>query len=221
MAIISIDGACRRNGKPDCVSSGGLFILPHVPGAASMCAATHETASTNQRGELHALNLALELGVGLYSRGEESVYMITDSEYMFNTITKEWYRNWSRKGWITAGGEPVKNKDLWQRAAVLLEPYEDKEFVVYHIKGHVIPFGKVTAQTLLKQDPTGKKLYEAVGKKFDEVQAAKKDVIEAALALFERNNGFIPPFDKFREMVICNIVADNVATVHVDENDIV
>ena len=27
MLVIAIDGACRRNGKPDCVSAGGVFIM--------------------------------------------------------------------------------------------------------------------------------------------------------------------------------------------------
>jgi ribonuclease HI len=29
----------------------------------------------------------------------------------------EWLPNWIRRGWKTAAGDPVKNKDLWERLA--------------------------------------------------------------------------------------------------------
>ena len=38
----------------------------------------------------------------------------TDSQYVRQGIT-EWMPNWIRRGWKTAGGDPVKNRDLWER----------------------------------------------------------------------------------------------------------
>ena len=38
----------------------------------------------------------------------------TDSQYVRQGIL-EWLRNWIRRGWKTAGGDPVKNRDLWER----------------------------------------------------------------------------------------------------------
>ena len=38
----------------------------------------------------------------------------TDSQYVRQGIT-EWMPNWVRRGWKTAGGDPVKNRDLWER----------------------------------------------------------------------------------------------------------
>lgn len=35
-----------------------------------------------------------------------------DSEYVRNGITK-WIHRWSQRGWKTANGSPVKNRDLW------------------------------------------------------------------------------------------------------------
>ena len=38
----------------------------------------------------------------------------TDSQYVRQGIT-EWMPAWIRRGWKTAGGDPVKNRDLWER----------------------------------------------------------------------------------------------------------
>ena len=37
----------------------------------------------------------------------------TDSQYVQKGIS-EWIHGWKRKGWKTAGGDPVKNVDLWK-----------------------------------------------------------------------------------------------------------
>ena len=36
---------------------------------------------------------------------------MTDSRLMLDSMTK-WIHGWKRKGWKTAGGDPVKNQDL-------------------------------------------------------------------------------------------------------------
>ena len=55
MLVISIDGACRRNGKPDCVASGAVFIKQYDEDnnlVATRPLSVWELKSTNQRGEL-------------------------------------------------------------------------------------------------------------------------------------------------------------------------
>src|SRR5258705_13134024 len=37
--------------------------------------------------------------------------VVTDSQLMLNSMTA-WLAGWKRKGWKTAGGQPVKNQDL-------------------------------------------------------------------------------------------------------------
>ena len=37
--------------------------------------------------------------------------IVTDSRLMLDSMTK-WIAGWKRKGWRTAGGDPVKNQDL-------------------------------------------------------------------------------------------------------------
>ena len=221
MLLISIDGACRRNGKPDCVSAGGVFIQQfdsELNLQQTSILSSYETASTNQRGELLALLTALDY---VWS-SKQSTQIVTDSEYLFNAMTKEWYKSWQHKGWVTAAGEPVKNKDLWQEIAGAYCRCEDAgiDIVFYHIKGHCIPFGKVTANTLLTKDTTGGRLMVEVLIKYDMVsKTTKKDQLEQANTLSERNNGFKLTPDKMRQFVVANVMADAVATKCVEAAD--
>jgi len=41
-----------------------------------------------------------------------AVEIFTDSDYLRQGITS-WIHGWKRKGWRTAAGDPVKNRDLW------------------------------------------------------------------------------------------------------------
>ena len=215
MRLIAIDGACRRNGKPDCTSSGGVFIIAdnHFETFSAF-----EYGSTNQRGELLALLKALDYAVMV---SDPETYIITDSEYIFNAMTKHWYVGWQNRGWTTASGDTVKNKDIWLEIAMLANKCVEfgLEIHFYHIKGHCIPFGKVTAENSLAHDPFGKDLYEKVSKKFDSCLPTKRDVFNAAQELSLRNNGFKLPENIFKKFVVANTIADAIATKVVDAAD--
>lgn len=219
MLTIAIDGACRRNGKPDCVSAGGVYIM-HLNEQQEITQATiksnYELHSTNQRGELLALLTSLDY---VYE-SQQSAQIITDSEYLFNTMTKDWCSNWIRKGWITASGSPVKNKDIWVEVTnahrrCLEAGYE---IMFYHIKGHVISFGEVTSRILLKQDQSGVMLYKSVLEKIHKI-GIRQDVLEQVVDLSIKNNGFELPTDILNRFVAANIVADELATHCVDAAD--
>lgn len=222
MLVIAIDGACRRNGKPNCVASGGLFIQQYddITGylIRTETLSTYEVQSTNQRGELIALKEALAYILSV----KESAHIVTDSEYLFNTMTKEWFVGWASNEWKTSTLSPVKNSDLWQ---VIAEFYTeckryDIEVTFYHIKGHCVPFGKVTACSLLSADNTGKSLYYAVLKKYDLViRTTRTEAINNANELSMKNNGFYLPLDKLKEFISINTVADAIATKCVDAAD--
>ncbi|MFN7184576.1 MAG: ribonuclease HI, partial [Thermomonas haemolytica] len=68
-----------------------------------------EAMTTNNRMELMAAIAALEA-----LKEPCEVVLTTDSQYVRQGIT-EWMPGWLRRGWKTAGGEPVKNRDLWER----------------------------------------------------------------------------------------------------------
>jgi ribonuclease HI len=68
-----------------------------------------EAQTTNNRMELMAAIGALEV---LTEACQVTLHI--DSQYVRQGIT-EWMPSWVRRGWKTAGGDPVKNRDLWER----------------------------------------------------------------------------------------------------------
>ena len=153
---------------------------------------------------------------------KQPTQIITDSEYLFNSMTKEWYKSWNNRGWTTAAGDPVKNKDLWLEITHAFSrcEAEDVEVTFYHIKGHCIPFGKVTANGLLQSDPSGMSLYKEVLLKYDSVfDTSKKDLIEQANVLSTKNNGFRLDHETMKRFVVSNVMADAIATKCVDAAD--
>ncbi|HYD42365.1 MAG TPA: ribonuclease H [Anaeromyxobacter sp.] len=63
-------------------------------------------AVTNNRMELRAV---LEALTGLPDG--EGVEVVSDSQYLVHALSK-WIHGWRKKGWRTAAGEPVLNRDL-------------------------------------------------------------------------------------------------------------
>ncbi len=61
---------------------------------------------TNNRMELRAV---LEALTGLPAG--EGAEVVSDSQYLVNALSK-WIHGWRKKGWRTAAGEPVLNRDL-------------------------------------------------------------------------------------------------------------
>lgn len=212
MNVIAIDGACRRNGQPDCVSSGGVFIEIYASDmlVATQCIANYEVQSTNQRGELLALLTALRY----INTTMVATNIVTDSEYIFNAVTKEWFVGWESRDWLTASMEPVKNKDLWQEIKQVYDECvaSNIDITLYHIKGHCISFGKVTANTLLEKDHTGKALLDEVYRKYDATASQKADKLADANELSLKNNGFKLDPKILRHFVVINTMADAIAT---------
>ena len=100
---IHTDGACLGNPGP-----GGWAALLRWRGIERELAGG-EMDTTNNRMELMAAISALE---ALKEPCDATLH--TDSQYVRQGIT-EWMANWQRRGWKTAGGDPVKNRDLWER----------------------------------------------------------------------------------------------------------
>lgn len=100
---IFTDGACRGNPGP-----GGWGVLLRFKGKEKNLYGA-ESHTTNNRMELTAAIMALE-----ELKRPCRVRLVTDSQYVMKGIT-EWLANWRRRGWKTAGRQPVKNADLWQR----------------------------------------------------------------------------------------------------------
>lgn len=213
--IIAIDGASRRNGKPDCIAAGGVF---YENNGEYRTAASYKDEASNQQGEL--LGMITALTVSLKQAGS-TIYIVTDSEYVYNAITKDWIGNWINKDWLTADNNPVKSQDLWKEIAELQKQHRaaDNEIMVYHIKGHVLSVGKVGSAKLLKEDPTGYKLYEMAWRKYSVAEDKTKDKIAHANELFKRNHGFELPPEQLKKFIVMNTVADYVAGTYLDMID--
>ncbi len=118
---IHTDGACLGNPGP----GGWAALLRH--GGHERELAGGEAGTTNNRMELMAAIMALEA-----LKAPCEVDLSTDSQYVQKGIG-EWLPNWIRRGWKTAGGQPVKNQDLWMRLHAAAKPHA----VRWHwVKGH-------------------------------------------------------------------------------------
>ena len=205
---IAIDGACRRNGQPDCVAAGACFILTEDGNTEqARITSSLETPSTSQRGELSGLLLAME---DVYDYPMDTV-VVTDSEYLFNTVTKRWVDRWVATGWVTAEGSPVKNKDLWQEIWNLYSEIQNC-ITMFHIKGHLLSVGMKKYHDLMYTDVTGYSLYEWVRKN----KVIREDRLEHALALSETNNGFKPELDLLQQFAAMNVAVDAAANLCVE-----
>ena len=100
---IHTDGACSGNPGP----GGWGALLRYKAHERELSGGEPDT--TNNRMELMAAIMALE---ALSEPCE--VILHTDSQYVRQGIT-EWMPGWVRRGWKTAGGDAVKNRDLWER----------------------------------------------------------------------------------------------------------
>ena len=99
--VIHTDGACSGNPGP-----GGWAAIVVAPDGEHVELSGGDGHTTNNRMEYTA---ALE---GLRSLpGGSLACVVTDSRLMLDSMTR-WIAGWKRKGWKTAGGDPVKNQDL-------------------------------------------------------------------------------------------------------------
>jgi ribonuclease HI len=102
------DGACSGNPGP-----GGWAALLKWRNHERILTG-HEALTTNNRMELSAAIAGLEA-----LRGTAPVVIYTDSRYVRDGVI-HWLADWKRRGWRTAAGRAVRNRDLWERLEVLL-----------------------------------------------------------------------------------------------------
>ena len=119
---IYTDGACSGNPGP----GGWAAILIYGENIKEISGGNKET--TNNIMELTAIIEGLKA-----LKVECDVEVYSDSAYSVNAFNQGWIYNWMKKGWKTANGEPVKNKELWQELYDLTK----KHNVTFNkVKGH-------------------------------------------------------------------------------------
>ena len=119
---IYTDGACSGNPGP----GGWGCILMHNGNKKELSGGSKDT--TNNIMEITATIEALK---ALKFPCEVDLY--SDSAYVVNAFNQGWIYNWLKKGWKTAGGEPVKNKELW---VTLYELTKIHKVTFHKVKGH-------------------------------------------------------------------------------------
>lgn len=122
--LVWTDGACRGNPGP---GGWAAIVVPcDRDDPVELSGGAEHT--TNNRMEYTA---ALE-GLRALPPGSRAC-IVTDSRLMLDSMTK-WIAGWKRRGWRTAGGDPVKNQDLVQ--ALEAEIARHAEVRWHWVRGH-------------------------------------------------------------------------------------
>ena len=61
------------------------------------------------------------------------VCVVTDSRYLHDGMTA-WMAGWKRRGWRTASGDPVKNREIWVALDAVASEHEQVRW--HGVKGH-------------------------------------------------------------------------------------
>ncbi len=127
MITIFCDGAAKGNPGPG--GWGAIVVTPDGVVTEVGGAAAH---TTNNQMELTAAIRALE--VARAHDGPVNVY--TDSTYVIRGI-REWIWAWRRRGWKTAEGSDVLNRELWEALWNASSARGAKGIEWHYVRGHV------------------------------------------------------------------------------------
>lgn len=120
--IIYTDGACSGNPGP-----GGWAAVLIYNGKEKEISGGNKNTTNN----IMEITAVIEGLKALKYPCEVELY--SDSAYVVNAFTQGWIFNWMQKGWKTASGDPVKNKELWQELYSLTKIHK----VTFNkVKGH-------------------------------------------------------------------------------------
>jgi ribonuclease HI len=122
------DGACHPN--PGAGGWGAVIVNPDTGKTLEM-AGSERSETTNNRMEMLAVIEAAEFL--LKRRGPMYLCIHTDSKYVFEGATAYIY-NWKKRNWRLSNGDPVKNRDLWQRIEQVRSEHHIMRF--NWIRGH-------------------------------------------------------------------------------------
>jgi ribonuclease HI len=124
--VIFTDGAAKGNPGP----GGWGAILATAERVRELGGGSPHT--TNNKMELTAVIEALRAARGL----EGKVLLHTDSTYVIRGIT-EWIHGWRRRGWRTAEGQPVLNRELWEALAAVVTERGRGGIEWHYVRGHI------------------------------------------------------------------------------------
>lgn len=129
--VIHADGACSGNPGP-----GGWAATVREGNASADLLIGGSRHTTNNAMELRAAASGLAHASRLPGVEGAKVTLRLDSEYVLKGLS-QWLPGWKRKGWRTASGGAVKNRDLWQEIDVIYQELCLKaEVSLHYVRGH-------------------------------------------------------------------------------------
>lgn len=215
--LIATDGACKRNGTPECCSAGVAFI--QTDDGDMYFKSMYETQSTSQRGEINGLLLALA-EANERALPDEPIIIITDSEYLFNTIELGWSMKWEANQWMGATG-PAKNSDMWAAVNEYLRRLNNPEPRVFMqwTKGHLFSYTPANVRRAMAEDNSGVELYSRLSAIANRPSEKDRIIRDFNWNRAEHDKMRLPD-DVALQYVIANMMADSLAAfvVHAMEN---
>ena len=125
--VVFTDGASKGNPGPG--GWGAIIARPdgHVTELGGGARLT-----TNNKMELTGAIAALSS----LERSAGPVAIYTDSTYVIQGIGG-WVHNWKRRGWKTAAGGDVLNRELWEELDALASARGPRSITWHYVRGHV------------------------------------------------------------------------------------
>lgn len=204
--LIAIDGACKRLGKPDCTATGVAWFKTN---SGDMFYKAHfETESTSQRGEIWGLIEALRYAAD--NTKNEDIIIITDSEYLHNTVMLDWCFKWKNNNWITGSGTTAKNADLWDIVCKYIERIGKEHIWLQWTKGHLISYTAGNVKTVMQQDISGSTLYSNILSIANRPSERSRIIKEFNDSRAKHDKDRLPD-DVAIEWVVSNVLADCLA----------
>ena len=206
--IVAIDGAVKAPGKPECLSVGCALFPELDPLYKVKC---EPKGSTSQRGEINGLILALD--EALERKVQDDILLIvTDSEYLYNTVMGEWVQKWAAAGWIAANGEEPKNADQWKEILTKLSMLaaNNVEVSMLWTKGHLYRYPAGQATRCMQSDASGATLMSSINTMLS-VASQRERAVEKFNAV--RNEHSYPslPEELAAEYILYNTTVDAIA----------
>jgi ribonuclease HI len=125
--LIYTDGACSGNPGP-----GGWASVIAYPEGQIKELGGYKSQTTNNEMEIMA---ALRALVQVRNRNED-ILLYSDSVYLIRGIT-QWIWGWRKKGWKTAEGHDVSNRELWKKLAFEVMDRKSKSEIEWkYSRGH-------------------------------------------------------------------------------------
>src|SRR5215208_3160381 len=125
--VMFTDGASKGNPGP-----GGWGVIIATPEGYVKELGGGAASTTNNKMELTGAIQALTH----VRNATEPVAIYTDSTYVIQGI-REWIHGWKRRGWKTATGSDVMNRDLWEQLSELTGARGPRTIAWHYVRGHV------------------------------------------------------------------------------------